>query len=130
MRVRNASTQRKNVVRLNIADIFNDELSCLQILPLRLAMFPKLPIAVCKSITQPPARSVTTGQIRAEAAQSSVRLDDTATVVETNVRATVTSTTVAAITLPGVATVDVDRCAAVEETAIDTKATSPADRNC
>jgi hypothetical protein len=49
MRVRKASTQRKNVVRLNIADILNDELSCLQILPLGLAMFPKLPIAVCKS---------------------------------------------------------------------------------
>ena len=70
---------------------------------------------------------MTTAQIRAEAANSSVRHNDTAVVMEANVGTMVTSIAVAAITVPVVATVDVDRRAAVEETAIDTEAASVAD---
>jgi hypothetical protein len=70
---------------------------------------------------------VTAAQIRAEAANSFIRLNDAAIVMETNVRATVMCIAVAAITLPVVATVNVDRAAAVKETAIDTEAASIAD---
>jgi hypothetical protein len=80
-----------------------------------------------KSIAELPARSVTTGQIRAEAASPFVRFNDTTVVIEANVRSTVTSIAIAAIPHPVVAAVNVDRRPAVEETAIDTEAASVAE---